>query len=401
MAETSHTVAEMQGLYGPFTVAERVVQKIWLQQEFTVAQARLVDGRSVQVVSPGRWNLLGGPDFKDARLLIDGRETTGDVEVHFHAADWTAHGHAANPEYAQVALHVLLFPPAPGARLQRRSDGVEIPALVLLPLLHRDLEEYAADEALERLTSRDDWRAVEELANLPLGERRVVLGELARARWRRKVAHAQQRVDQLGWSAAAHHTALEILGYRSNRLPMLAAAERFPLVQWSRADTALAALRGIPGWQRQGVRPANRPSSRLDQYHRWVRAAPDWPRQLESLCAHLAEPARETIESTTAPVRRRAGYASWRSDFVQLTAGAVGGPRLDTLVCDGFLPLGATRRGADRLFPYWFNWFPGDMPDQIRAALPRLGLAGGPGEPLCHGLAQGLLAWLMERAIRT
>ena len=401
MAQVTHTVAEMQGLYGPFTVAERVVQRIWLQQDFSATPARLVDGRSLQVLAPGRWNLLGGPDFKEARLVIEGREVTGDVEVHFHAADWTAHGHATNPDYARVVLHVLLFPPAPGARRQRRSDGVEIPALVLLPLLHRDLEDYAADDALERLTARDDWRVIEELANRPLTERRESLRELARARWQRKVVHAQQRIDRLGWSTAAHHTALEILGYRANRVPMLAAAERFPLAQWVRAETPAAALRGVTGWQRQGVRPANRPSSRLDQYHRWVRAVPDWPQQLERLCGRLAEPARATQHKATAPIRRRAGFASWRADFNQLTAAVVGGPRLDTLVCDGFLPLGATRSGAERLFDYWFNWFPGDMPDQIQAALPRLGLTGGQGEPLCHGLAQGLLAWLIERDFRS
>jgi len=34
MANNSYHVAEMQGLYGPFTIAERVVQKIWLRGDF-------------------------------------------------------------------------------------------------------------------------------------------------------------------------------------------------------------------------------------------------------------------------------------------------------------------------------------------------------------------------------
>lgn len=399
MAKPQSSVAEMQGLYGPFTVAERVLQRIWLQQDFAVAQARLTDGRALQVGSPGRWNLLGGPDFKDARLLIAGREMSGDVEVHFNATDWSAHAHAANPAYANVVLHVLLFPPTAGARKQRRADGLEIPALVLLPLLHRDLEEYAADDALERLTARDDWRVIEELANEPLEARRAALAAVARERWERKVAHARQRIDRLGWSAAAHHTALEILGYRQNRLPMLGVAERFPLVQWTRPDTPQAALRAVTGWQRHGVRPANRPLARLDQYQRWVAGSPGWPGELERCCQRLPERIGATF-SATVPSRRANGFVSWRSDFAHLTSGAVGGPRLDTLVCDGFLPLGAARCGRPDLFELWFNWFPGDLPDQLRGALPRLGVCGGVGQPLCHGWGQGLLGWLIAREFR-
>lgn len=399
MAESLSSVAEMQGLYGPFVIAERVLQRIWLQQDFSMSRARLHDGRSLQVLSPGRWNLLGGPDFRDAKLVVAGREVVGDIEVHFHAADWTAHGHAANPTYANVVLHVLLFPPTLGARAQRRADGTEIPALVLLPLLPRDLEEYAADEALERLTARDDWRVVEELAREPLEARRRVLMDLARGRWERKVAHARQRIDRLGWSAAAHHTALEILGYRQNRLPMLAAAERFPLAQWVRPETPPAVLRQVNGWQRHGVRPLNRPVARLDQYHRWVRARPAWPAELEQLCRRIPERIGGTSPSGAS--RRATGFAQWRADFARITAESVGGPRLDTLVCDGFLPLGAAQSGAPGLFELWFNWFPGDMPDQLRAALPHLGLCGGVGQPLCHGLAQGLLGWLIERGVRS
>ena len=66
-------VAEIQGLYGPFTFSERLLQKIWLRGEFDAAHAVLEDGRPLRVLHPGRWNLLGGPDFRDARLSFGGR----------------------------------------------------------------------------------------------------------------------------------------------------------------------------------------------------------------------------------------------------------------------------------------------------------------------------------------
>jgi hypothetical protein len=394
MATPNHSVAEMQGLYGPFTIAERVVQKIWLQQDFALAHATLTDGRALEVISPGRWNLLGGPDFRHARLRFAGREIGGDVEVHFHASDWTAHGHRSNPAYADVVLHVLLFPPDPGARPQRRADGTEIPALVLLPLLHRDLEEYAADDALETITARDDWRRLEELANLPLDDVRATLRARAWRRWERKVGYARGRIAKLGWESAAHHTALEILGYRHNRVPMLAAAARWPLPAWREAAVVDAVQREVPGWQRHGVRPPNQPAARLAQYHAWASRVPDWPQRL----AEWADCAPAVAgEGATAEVRRQAGLAAVRDELEEVTARTLAGPRFHTLVCDGLLPLAAARTERAELGGAWFHWFPGDLPDQIRRALPKLGVTGSREQPLCHGYGQGMLAWLIER----
>jgi hypothetical protein len=401
MASPELSVAEMQGLYGPFTMHERVVQKMWLQQDFAARKAMLADGRSLEILSPGRWNLLGGPDFKHAQLRIDGREVTGDIEVHFHAQDWTSHGHAENPAYADVVLHVLLFPSALGARTQRRGDGVEIPALVLLPLLHRDLEEYAADDALETLTARDEWRRLEELANLPLAELRERIRTLAQKRWQAKVASARLRMAKLGFAVAAHHTALEILGYRHNRVPMLASAERWSLDAWGKGDAVDAALATVHGWQNHGVRPANHPRTRLVQYQQWVARVPDWPQRLLAWAEALPTLAL-LPDVSTAHVRRAGQFRRLREQLSRVVVGdVIGGPRFDTLVCDGFLPLLVVASDRPGLDVFWAHWFAGDLPDAVRRGLRKLALTASGEHPLCHGVAQGLLAWLIEREFRT
>ena len=85
-----------------------------------------------------------------------------------------------------------------------------------------------------------------------------------------------------------------------------------------------------------------------------------------------------------------------REQFVRdLIGGAVGGTRVDNLVCDGFLPLIAAVSGRDPE-ALWFHWFLGDVPDQVRKALPKLGIAGRGAQPLGHGWAQGLLGWILE-----
>ena len=113
-AAPDSAVAEMQGLEGAFSFAEKLLQKIWLRGDFDRSAAVTTDGQRVRIIHPGKWNLLGGPDFTGARLRLGeaaGRDLVGDVEVHLRAADWDAHGHARDPAYDGVVLHVVLFPP--------------------------------------------------------------------------------------------------------------------------------------------------------------------------------------------------------------------------------------------------------------------------------------------------
>lgn len=68
-----------------------------------------VDGRPVRIIHPGRLNTDAGPDFFNARILIDGRLWAGDVEIHVKASDWYRHGHHTDPAYSSVILHVVDF----------------------------------------------------------------------------------------------------------------------------------------------------------------------------------------------------------------------------------------------------------------------------------------------------
>ncbi|HVU23705.1 MAG TPA: DUF2851 family protein [Opitutus sp.] len=384
-------VAELQGLYGPFTFPEKLLQKIWWRGDFDRNRARTVDGQRVVVTHPGRWNHLGGPDFCGARLRLgEGPEFTGDVEVHLHAGEWDAHGHARDQAYDNVALHVVLFPPAED-HATRGAHGRTIPALALLPLLGHDLEEYAADDAVESLAGRPLAQIAEVLTPLPPAELRALLRRHAEARWQQKLHFAQRRVQRLGWDAACHHAALEILGYRFNRTPMLRIAAVLPLRAWNEIDPRQVFAE--ESWSLHGVRPANHPRSRLDQYARWVRLRPDWPDRLRALTEHLPVIARD---ATTAAARRTHRLAERRAEWSgTICADTVRGTRFDNLMCDGFLPFLA-QQGAAAAHELWQHWFAGDLPHRLLGALRRLEVFDGRTCPACHGVAQGLLGWLLE-----
>jgi hypothetical protein len=393
-------VAEIQGLYGAFSFPEKLLQKIWLRRDFDRDGARTVDGRRVRVIDPGKWNLLGGPDFRVARLRFDdGAEIVGDVELHLRSSDWDAHAHARDPAYSNVVLHVVLFWPEAG-HVTRGGDGKEIPVLPLLPLLHHDLEEYAADEAVESLSNRPTARLTNELAVFPPRELKSILELHAAARWRQKVHFARLRVQRLGWENACHHAALEVLGFRFNRSPMLRVAGRWPLAEWKFGRINLSEVyeSESDSWSVQGVRPANQPRTRLRQYAGWAIRQPDWPANL----ATVLEPARDFEWSgATTPLRRAHHLVGFRTKIAAEACGdAVAGTRLDNLICDAFLPLIATRGPDFDRRGCWFHWFTGDLPPFVNEGLRYLGVWDGRQQPACHGLAQGLLGWLIDREVR-
>lgn len=391
-------VAELQGLYGPFGFPEKLLQRIWRDQEFLRPEARTQDGARLTILHPGRWNHLGGPDFKGARLRLGGREVSGDVEVHLRAGDWQTHGHAADPAYDGVILHVVLFPPP--TKWTAGAEGRRIPLFVLLPRLWHDLEAYAAEAAVAALADRPAAEPWGKLRDLPEEELITLIDAAGQQRWEGKVRHAARRIELLGWEAACHHAALEILGYRFNRAPMLRVAGALPLARWQPGGAALLAdaiEAGAP-WQRQGVRPANRPERRLAQYAEWQSLRPDWVATLDEWARELSA-VEINLAGGVGAARRQVGLMrrcrAWRD---RLTGGAVGGVRFDHLIGDGFLPLVAASGRVDpaKARAWWWMSHPGDLPDFLARGLRQLGLAGAAGRPVATGPAQGLLSWCWQ-----
>ncbi len=86
--------------------------------------------KPVTVLFPGNWNFEQGPDFRDAKLIIDGREISGDVEVHHESSDWFAHGHNSDGNYRNVILHVVSRKPEKSGSV---PDSLPFPTVYIRP----------------------------------------------------------------------------------------------------------------------------------------------------------------------------------------------------------------------------------------------------------------------------
>ncbi|HLO81964.1 MAG TPA: DUF2851 family protein [Chitinophagaceae bacterium] len=86
---------------------EKLLQFIWHHQYFNVWDLRTVSGEPLSLICSGTWNKNQGPDFLSARIRTGEQEWAGNIELHVRSSDWDLHGHADDPNYANVILHVV------------------------------------------------------------------------------------------------------------------------------------------------------------------------------------------------------------------------------------------------------------------------------------------------------
>lgn len=114
---------------------------IWRFRLFNSLKLVCAGGEELQVLHPGILNKHAGPDFREAKLIIDQTIWVGHVEVHLNSLDWLLHGHQKNAFYDGVILHVVYKYDGP----IYRTNGSLVPVLVLEGLFSAHLfENYRA-----------------------------------------------------------------------------------------------------------------------------------------------------------------------------------------------------------------------------------------------------------------
>ena len=117
---------------------EKILQYAWKWRMYGNADLQLTDGRKIRILDPGIHNTSGdGPDFFNAKILLDGFEWAGNVELHVKASDWWRHNHHLDPEYGNIILHVVAVNDA----TLKRQNGLPVPQL-LFPLKPELVELY-------------------------------------------------------------------------------------------------------------------------------------------------------------------------------------------------------------------------------------------------------------------
>ncbi len=209
---------------------ELELQALWFDGQFG-EEFTATDTKAVRIVQLGEWNRAAGPDFLHCAVEIDGVRHAGPIELDTHPSDWEAHGHATNPAFNDVILHVVFRREGPES-FARTSNHQLVPRVFVPPeRIVEALDLPRRDVALARA-----GRCSEPLAGHSAEAIRGLLTNAARRRAERKAARFLRTAAVQGRDAALFQSVAESLGYRANRLPMRLLAQRVPV----------AALRDVP-----------------------------------------------------------------------------------------------------------------------------------------------------------
>lgn len=233
------------------------------------------EGEEIRMVDFGRWNREAGPDFVDARLRIGRREICGDIELDPDAQDWERHGHATNPDYRRVVLHVFLRRPE-RRFFTRTSDHAEVAQLHLSAgesprMPHSDVTPFESSAAL------------------------AILHTAARHRLDLKARSFRRHADANGEEEARFAALAIALGYKRNQTPFLLLAQRAGLAAAS-SSSGEAQLFGIAGFLEGPV-----PAAASRDVRAYLRTLWESWWSLRASCERLILPAKAWQFSSTRP----------------------------------------------------------------------------------------------------
>lgn len=86
---------------------EELLHFIWKNKLFYKSKLFASDASELEVQSVGYPNHNSGPDFFNAKIVIDGQLWAGNVELHLKSSDWYVHNHENDEQYDAVVLHVV------------------------------------------------------------------------------------------------------------------------------------------------------------------------------------------------------------------------------------------------------------------------------------------------------
>jgi len=201
---------------------EEFLHFVWQFRFYILSALQTTDGQTIEVLHCGFSNKNAGPDFTNAKIIIDGTTWVGQVEVHLKSSDWYAHQHQNDNAYENVILHVVLEHDVE----IKRKDGTILPTLVLQDKIPVHLfENYQG-----LISSANAFPCEQQLESV---DSFVVNGFLSRVlveRLEQKSQEVFERLEQLNgnWDETFYHFMARNFGFKVNALPMQLLAQSLP-----------------------------------------------------------------------------------------------------------------------------------------------------------------------------
>ena len=232
----------------PIRLTESDLMQLWRGQRFPEGALVTRAGVPVRVVAPGRSGRGPGPDFRNAAITgPSGAVLRGDIELHVRTSLFRAHGHAVDPAYGNVVLHVVFEDDEGEDTLL--PGGKTAPVVALAPWVARRADELRRWLDRPLLWVEPCHDSIARLGPDAVGE---ILDREGDRRFDDKVRRWRSALEADGVEQALYMGLLRALGYGGNSGSMEALAAALPwsmLAGLSAADAGrvTALLLGVAG----------------------------------------------------------------------------------------------------------------------------------------------------------
>ncbi len=336
---------------------ETRIQHTWLWQWRLPDVLETTDGSVVKVIHPGWLRYAPGPDFRKARIIMDGQLYQGDIEIHVDSRDWFRHGHAEDEAYQNVILHVVLTASVPVFTRDRRP----IPQVALEQYLNlQDLEQLAGIVIDYRPRGP---RCTAYLLNREPAEIHHILNRMGISYLLHRAQRIQEEIPDPDPCQRLHQKLMRALGYGGYATFFEGLAQRYPWPVFrhraaqepTRFYTELMSDLQVflqhpkpqkePGFHHG--RPANHPGIRLAWYVAFIHTArrPDLLADLHRMARMCLDrqPDRSTFRELWTTWVQRVRSVPWRSltndPIARFNPAAVGTRRWTTLWWNAVVPV--------------------------------------------------------------
>ncbi|TLD43225.1 MAG: hypothetical protein JETT_0394 [Candidatus Jettenia ecosi] len=207
-------------------IKEELVRCIWFGQHFKKDKLYTDDGLRLEVLSPGWWNSEGGPDFKHAEILLEGKGLVkGNIEIHVFASDWMKHQHDKQETYDSICLHVTMWNDNEGKYI-KNSLGQIVTQLTLSQYLDAELDDIIDVVDVESyLKGRKvhTGHCHREIENQKIDEQWVghFLDYAGDERILQKAKRYEEWLKKKPFEQTIYEAIMESLGYKENKEPFL------------------------------------------------------------------------------------------------------------------------------------------------------------------------------------
>lgn len=199
---------------------EEYLHYIWREKKISFHKLRLIDGRELEVLNTGWYNVDSGPDFFNGMIKVDGIVWSGNIEMHLNSSDWFRHQHHHDHAYDNVVLHVVF-----NHDQEVCINGIEIPTLSL-----KDAIKPALYEKYKKLTSTNSLLPCSNtLKSKGLVEAQVQ--NSLQQRLHRKASELQVLYQEKGWTKkqVLSYAFMIAFGGRLNKIPLIELVNILPL----------------------------------------------------------------------------------------------------------------------------------------------------------------------------